>query len=276
MGWGSGPPPPHSLFWVLWGQAWLCAPPRPSQPVIPPREGQFPPPSPGWDFPWEMGNMELLPVPFPSPNPTLGWGFPCLEKEKKKPKHPLGVCVLGESPPFSLSSPPCGRKDTGNVSPGPGGDQQPDSARPSSSGKPGTARWPGHPLGDKSGVGRECLSPPQCPHTGQRTLHHRGDVLETLVLLNPSDKSLCDEVSSCCCGIPGIVPRMSPACPWRVPNPSVCLQPLCVSPPAEEPHHRRVSAQAAGVCGALRGGHRGADAADWLLLPQGFHPDLHG
>lgn len=31
--------------------------------------------------------------------------------------------------------------------------------------------------------------------TGQRTLHHRGDVLETLVLLNPSDKSLCDEVS---------------------------------------------------------------------------------
>lgn len=30
---------------------------------------------------------------------------------------------------------------------------------------------------------------------GQRTLHHRGDVLETLVLLNPSDKSLCDEVS---------------------------------------------------------------------------------
>lgn len=29
---------------------------------------------------------------------------------------------------------------------------------------------------------------------GQRTLHHRGDVLETLVLLNPSDKSLCDEV----------------------------------------------------------------------------------
>ncbi|NXC38316.1 ENP1 protein, partial [Penelope pileata] len=29
---------------------------------------------------------------------------------------------------------------------------------------------------------------------GQRTLHHRGDVLETLVLLNPSDKSLCDEL----------------------------------------------------------------------------------
>ncbi|XP_009996178.1 PREDICTED: microtubule-associated protein 1S, partial [Chaetura pelagica] len=28
----------------------------------------------------------------------------------------------------------------------------------------------------------------------QRTLHHRGDVLETLVLLNPSDKSLCDEL----------------------------------------------------------------------------------
>uniref|UniRef100_A0A6I8N3Y7 Microtubule associated protein 1S n=1 Tax=Ornithorhynchus anatinus TaxID=9258 RepID=A0A6I8N3Y7_ORNAN len=29
---------------------------------------------------------------------------------------------------------------------------------------------------------------------GQRSLHHRGDVLETLVLLNPSDKSLCDEL----------------------------------------------------------------------------------
>ncbi|XP_019368715.1 PREDICTED: microtubule-associated protein 1S [Gavialis gangeticus] len=29
---------------------------------------------------------------------------------------------------------------------------------------------------------------------GQRTLHHRSDVLETLVLLNPSDKSLCDEL----------------------------------------------------------------------------------
>ncbi|NXX46526.1 ENP1 protein, partial [Tricholaema leucomelas] len=29
---------------------------------------------------------------------------------------------------------------------------------------------------------------------GQRTLHHRGEVLETLVLLNPSDKALCDEL----------------------------------------------------------------------------------
>ncbi|NXR28023.1 ENP1 protein, partial [Cinclus mexicanus] len=29
---------------------------------------------------------------------------------------------------------------------------------------------------------------------GKTTLHHRGDVLETLVLLNPSDKSLCDEL----------------------------------------------------------------------------------
>ncbi|XP_026578299.1 microtubule-associated protein 1S [Pseudonaja textilis] len=29
---------------------------------------------------------------------------------------------------------------------------------------------------------------------GQRALHHRGDVLETLVLLNPSDKSICDEL----------------------------------------------------------------------------------
>ncbi|PNI50590.1 MAP1S isoform 16, partial [Pan troglodytes] len=29
---------------------------------------------------------------------------------------------------------------------------------------------------------------------GQRSLHHRGDNLETLVLLNPSDKSLCDEL----------------------------------------------------------------------------------
>ncbi|XP_077832860.1 microtubule-associated protein 1S isoform X2 [Macaca mulatta] len=29
---------------------------------------------------------------------------------------------------------------------------------------------------------------------GQRSLHHRGDSLETLVLLNPSDKSLCDEL----------------------------------------------------------------------------------
>ncbi|EDL90755.1 BPY2 interacting protein 1 (predicted), isoform CRA_a [Rattus norvegicus] len=28
---------------------------------------------------------------------------------------------------------------------------------------------------------------------GQRSLHHRGETLETLVLLNPSDKSLCDE-----------------------------------------------------------------------------------
>uniref|UniRef100_A0A8C9AWJ7 Microtubule associated protein 1S n=1 Tax=Prolemur simus TaxID=1328070 RepID=A0A8C9AWJ7_PROSS len=29
---------------------------------------------------------------------------------------------------------------------------------------------------------------------GQRSLHHRGDTMETLVLLNPSDKSLCDEL----------------------------------------------------------------------------------
>ncbi|XP_006876348.1 PREDICTED: microtubule-associated protein 1S [Chrysochloris asiatica] len=29
---------------------------------------------------------------------------------------------------------------------------------------------------------------------GQRSLHHRGDALDTLVLLNPSDKSLCDEL----------------------------------------------------------------------------------
>ncbi|XP_012509531.1 PREDICTED: microtubule-associated protein 1S [Propithecus coquereli] len=29
---------------------------------------------------------------------------------------------------------------------------------------------------------------------GQRSLHHRGEALETLVLLNPSDKSLCDEL----------------------------------------------------------------------------------
>ncbi|XP_074194023.1 microtubule-associated protein 1S isoform X1 [Rhinolophus sinicus] len=29
---------------------------------------------------------------------------------------------------------------------------------------------------------------------GQRSLHHRGDSLDTLVLLNPSDKSLCDEL----------------------------------------------------------------------------------
>lgn len=34
------------------------------------------------------------------------------------------------------------------------------------------------------------------PSTGQRALHHRGNVLEALVLLNPSDKSICDEVSS--------------------------------------------------------------------------------
>lgn len=39
----------------------------------------------------------------------------------------------------------------------------------------------------------EGLCEPWLP-AGQRTLHHRGDVLETLVLLNPSDKSLCDEV----------------------------------------------------------------------------------
>ncbi|KAL8178017.1 UNVERIFIED_CONTAM: hypothetical protein K2H54_025579 [Gekko kuhli] len=30
--------------------------------------------------------------------------------------------------------------------------------------------------------------------SGQRALHHRGDILETLVLLNPSDKSICDEL----------------------------------------------------------------------------------
>ncbi|KAL7993070.1 hypothetical protein Chor_017326 [Crotalus horridus] len=30
--------------------------------------------------------------------------------------------------------------------------------------------------------------------SGQRALHHRGNVLETLVLLNPSDKSICDEL----------------------------------------------------------------------------------
>ncbi|KAK2087685.1 hypothetical protein P7K49_033592 [Saguinus oedipus] len=44
-------------------------------------------------------------------------------------------------------------------------------------------------------TGRQDLPPgrPDCP-TGQRSLHHRGDTLETLVLLNPSDKSLCDEL----------------------------------------------------------------------------------
>lgn len=45
--------------------------------------------------------------------------------------------------------------------------------------------------------GRQDLTPgwPDSP-TGQRSLHHRGDSLETLVLLNPSDKSLCDEVGN--------------------------------------------------------------------------------
>lgn len=46
-------------------------------------------------------------------------------------------------------------------------------------------------------TGRQDLTPgrPDSP-TGQRSLHHRGDNLETLVLLNPSDKSLCDEVGN--------------------------------------------------------------------------------
>lgn len=104
---------------------------------------------------------------------------------------------------------------------------------------------------------------------GQRTLHHRGDVLETLVLLNPSDKSLCDEVSwggGCGMltgwgvyvwgGFKGVLTSPSPS-------------------PAAKPHHGRVAAQAAGVRGALRGGDGRADAADGLLLPAGLHPDLH-
>lgn len=33
-------------------------------------------------------------------------------------------------------------------------------------------------------------------HAGQRSLHLRGDALDILVLVNPSDKSLCDEVGT--------------------------------------------------------------------------------
>ncbi|NXR01530.1 ENP1 protein, partial [Sagittarius serpentarius] len=54
---------------------------------------------------------------------------------------------------------------------------------------------------------------------GQRTLHHRGDVLETLVLLNPSDKSLCDE------GTPGL-PHLWP---WVPPIPPEALAVLVPS-----------------------------------------------
>ncbi|NXP43614.1 ENP1 protein, partial [Heliornis fulica] len=56
--------------------------------------------------------------------------------------------------------------------------------------------------------------------TGQRTLHHRGDVLETLVLLNPSDKSLCDEVGEILSSAdPSAKARLTISCPdfgeWR-------------------------------------------------------------
>ncbi|NXH40549.1 MAP1S protein, partial [Dicaeum eximium] len=55
---------------------------------------------------------------------------------------------------------------------------------------------------------------------GQRTLHHRGDVLETLVLLNPSDKSLCDEVGEILSSAdPSAKARLTISCPdfgeWR-------------------------------------------------------------
>ncbi|KAK2495220.1 hypothetical protein MC885_021609 [Smutsia gigantea] len=49
-------------------------------------------------------------------------------------------------------------------------------------------------------VGGECGCPGLLAYVleelerGQRSLHHRGDALETLVLLNPSDKSLCEEL----------------------------------------------------------------------------------
>ncbi|XP_058019642.1 microtubule-associated protein 1S isoform X2 [Ahaetulla prasina] len=45
--------------------------------------------------------------------------------------------------------------------------------------------------GGRPGLRRAVLA---AVRAGQRALHHRGDVLETLVLLNPSDKSICDEL----------------------------------------------------------------------------------
>lgn len=62
------------------------------------------------------------------------------------------------------------------------------------SGRPGST--PGQP--DPLHVAQPQTHRAQLP-PGQRSLHHRGDTLETLVLLNPSDKSLCDEVGKGSC-----------------------------------------------------------------------------
>ncbi|VTJ54753.1 Hypothetical predicted protein [Marmota monax] len=50
---------------------------------------------------------------------------------------------------------------------------------------------------------------------GQRSLHHRGDTLETLVLLNPSDKSLCDEIHDTLASSPppADLPTLTITCP---------------------------------------------------------------
>lgn len=42
---------------------------------------------------------------------------------------------------------------------------------------------------------------------GQKILHHRSDVLETVVLINPSDEAVSTEVSIQLCGISGGAPR---------------------------------------------------------------------
>uniref|UniRef100_A0A3Q3XLR8 Uncharacterized protein n=1 Tax=Mola mola TaxID=94237 RepID=A0A3Q3XLR8_MOLML len=59
---------------------------------------------------------------------------------------------------------------------------------------PGRPRWPGY-------TGCDHVKSPDSHHafmspTGQRTLHHRSDVLETVVLVNPSEDTLVSEIRS--------------------------------------------------------------------------------
>ena len=72
--------------------------------------------------------------------------------------------------------------------------------------------------------------------TGQRSLHHRGDTLETLVLLNPSDKSLCDEVGKGrLLGGAGCWDERHPLASPHVSLPSCCLKSSCHPAAAKPP-----------------------------------------
>lgn len=146
------------------------------------------------------------PVPFsphPFPHPTPGCVFPCLEREGESPKpHPGSTqSILGGGPHLLW------QEGHGKCVPWPS--WCPAAATVPVPLPPENRAGPVHatPTGPNPPQRGRVAVTPSVP-TGQRTLHHRGDVLETLVLLNPSDKSLCDEVSwECSRGMnPGAVP----------------------------------------------------------------------